>query len=102
MEPVTIARGRIPLRLAVEMINAHRDDCQANSAPILADKYKLDLQTTYHILEYFQPFNLRLPQAEDVAGSTVPMLQERNLKQTQKRLASAQKIIDDYSNRSKT
>lgn len=102
LEPVHVAEGKIPLRLAIDLINAYKDDSEANSALVLSEKYKLDLQITYHILEHFTPFNLRLPKPEDVPAETaLPLLKERSIKQTQKRLESAQKIIDDYEDKSK-
>ena len=102
LEPVQITQGKIPLRLAVEMINAHKDDRKANSAPVLAEKYKLDLQTTHHILEYFQAFNLRLPKAEHLVTSPLPLLKDHAMREAQKRLDSAQKLIDDYRGRTKS
>lgn len=79
------------------MINSYKDDPEANSAQLLSQKYKLDIETTYNILEYFQPFNLLLPKAESTLGNQHPLLRERRLKEAQKRLASAQKLVDGYS-----
>lgn len=97
LEPVTIPEGRIPLRLALEMINSHKDDPEANSAKVLADKYKLDLETTHHILEYFQSFMLRLPQAEAVIGEPHRLLRDSRLRKAQKQLDAGQKIVDEYN-----
>lgn len=64
LEPAVIPAGRIPLRLVVEMIYAHKDDPETNTAKVLSKTYNLDLETTFLILEYFQPFNLRLPKRD--------------------------------------
>ena len=104
LEPVVITEGKLSLRLALEMINLHKDDPKVNSASILAEKYNLDVQTTKNILEYFQPFNLILPKAEDVVKerNPIPLLKSYNLRDAQKRLDNAQKLIDEYSSRTKT
>jgi len=79
------------------MINSHKDDPEANSAKVLADKYKLDLETTHHILEYFQSFMLRLPQAEAVIGEPHRLLRDSRLRKAQKQLDAGQKIVDEYN-----
>lgn len=94
MEPLIATSGRIPLRLAVEMINSHKDDPETSSAKNLADKYSLDLETTYLILEYFQPFNLKLPKAESLVGKPHALLKDRKLKQAQKLIAEAEQTMN--------
>ncbi|XP_067948998.1 protein NDUFAF4 homolog [Watersipora subatra] len=101
LEPLNPTPGKIPLRLAVEMLNQHKDDPKENSAIAMSDKYNLDLPTTHHILEYFQPYNLRLPSVDYIVEDSLPFFKEQTRKRAQRQLDSAQKAIDEYESKRK-
>ena len=77
------------------MLIEHKSDPQQWNAQNLAEKYKLDLETTYQIIEYFTPFNIKLPQAEQLVESTNPAIREYKRKHWQKQIEATQKLIDD-------
>lgn len=77
------------------MINNHKDDPEKNSAKVLSEQYNLDIDTTALILDYFQPYNLRLPKAEHMVRRTHPLLKDMKLRQAQKLLENTEKSIKD-------
>lgn len=94
LEPANLTPGKISLRLALTMITEHKNDSQENSAPVLAEKYNLDVETTYHVLEYFQHYNLRLPSAEMVLKDAHPWMKNKKLSGVQQQLDAAQNLLD--------
>lgn len=77
------------------MITSHKDDPQQWSAANLAEKYKLDLETTHHILEYFLHFHLKLPKAEEYMANASPAFKNLRLKSVEKQIEQAQQLLDD-------
>lgn len=73
------------------MVNSHKEDPENNTVKDLAKKYKLDIETTFLILEYFQPFKLKLPKLDEDASD--PSLLRLAKQRTERR----QKLIEATS-----
>jgi len=59
-EPIKIPLGKVSLRQLLELLEKHAANPVKNSPEVLSVEYKLDLQTTQNVVEYFRTFRVYL------------------------------------------